>query len=93
VSAPQAGPLRLAVRNAEDGWVNFHAAPINTLEGAVLLARVRRSVLNERPALYEALKKELYESIRDFIATELGADPATIQRQEWPGGIEGGGEA
>lgn len=51
-ATPQVHPYRIAFR-AEGAFVNAYFAPPETMDGAILVSSVRKTMLNEDPELWE----------------------------------------
>jgi hypothetical protein len=76
-------PFRLAFR-AEGDFVNCYLAPPESMEGAELLASMRRSLLDADKALW-ASYRELMENAARVMAREvLGADVAAFDTTPAP---------
>jgi hypothetical protein len=87
--------LRLALR-VEGSWWNAYAAPINTMEGAVLLGSIGMGAVTtegggerRKQAFIDLMKDVLDEFIKDFTgsAPEGWNDPVAApehERPDWP---------
>ena len=88
------GPLRITYRSemrpdesrclADVWWVVAYAARADTMDGAMELGRIRRTILEQRPLLWALWQAELLAWLIEFYE-DIGMEPSAVITTSAPG--------
>ena len=75
-------PIRLAIRK-EGEFVNAYLAQSDSMEGAVLLGSIRRTILERDDSIWEKWKKLMTDAVSNAIHDQFDQRP-TFEEQRAP---------
>lgn len=79
----ESAPFRLAFR-AEGEFVNVYYAAVDTMDGAMFLSSMRRSMLDKTPGAFAKWQELMRDILKTACIDALGVAPASFETRPGP---------